>query len=278
MRLKDRIALITGAGSGFGRVASIMLAKEGAKIGVNDVNEKGIDGTLAALKEMGSEGLALRADVTKVDQVKEMFATLVDTWGTVDILVNNAGVALPADWGELATMVNNASLKAIGELMTAGKFQESMKITSSYEDEWWLKMIDVHLNGCFYCTREALKIMEQKRSGKIINVSSICGIKGCAGSPAYSAAKGAIAAFTRSVAQEVIGSNIIVNALAPGFVDTPLLDTTSAEVKAFICAQTPIGRMGTVEEIVSAIVYLATDEANFFVGQVISPNGGMVIG
>jgi 3-oxoacyl-[acyl-carrier protein] reductase len=278
MKLKARIALITGAGSGFGRATAIMMAKEGAKIGVNDIDEKGIEGTMKVLEEMGAEGLALKADVTKVDQVKKMFERLVSTWGTVDILVNNAGFALPAAWSKLVTKVNNASLKTIDELMTTGKCQESMKITSTFEDDWWHKIIDVHLNGTFYCTREALLIMEKKRSGKIINMSSICGTKGCAGSPAYSAAKGAIAAFTRSVAQEVIGSNIIVNALAPGYVDTHLLDSVPSEVKSFICSQTPLGRMGTSDEIASAILYLATDDANFFVGQVLSPNGGMVIG
>jgi NAD(P)-dependent dehydrogenase (short-subunit alcohol dehydrogenase family) len=109
-------------------------------------------------------------------------------------------------------------------------------------------------------------------------MASVLGIKGGPGAPAYSAAKGAIIALTRSVAQEVIGSNIIVNAVAPGWVDTPLLDTMLPECKAFICAQTPAGRMGTVEEIVSTVMYLASDDANFFVGQVLSPNGGIVIG
>jgi 3-oxoacyl-[acyl-carrier protein] reductase len=278
MKLKDRIVLITGAGSGLGRAAAVMMAKEGAKIGVNDIDEKGIAETFAALQGTGAEGLALLADVTKVNQVKEMFEKIVSNWGTIDILVNNAGIAMPSAWGEMVSLVNNASLKGITELMTTGKAQESMKVTSAFEDDWWHRMIDVHVNGTFYCTREALKIMEQKRSGKIINIASILGIKGGPGAPAYSAAKGAIIAFTRSVAQEVIGSNIMVNAVAPGWVDTPLLDTMSAESKAFLCAQTPLGRMGTPEEIANAIVFLATDDANFFVGQVISPNGGIVIG
>jgi 3-oxoacyl-[acyl-carrier protein] reductase len=277
MKLKDRIALITGAGSGFGRTTAVMMAKEGAKIGVNDISEKGIEGTLAALKEIGAEGLALPADVSKVDQVKKMFEKLVATWGTIDILVNNAGFALPSKWPDLVQAVNQRFLQAVGELQTLGKVQESLRITSMYKDEWWHEMIDVHLNGTFYCTREALKIMEEKRSGKIINMSSICGTSGCAGSPSYSAAKGAIAGFTKSVAKEVIASNITVNAVAPGYVDTPLLDNVDENVKLVICAQKPIGRMGFPEEIASAIVYLATDEANFFVGQVISPNGGMVI-
>ncbi len=277
MKLKDRIALITGAGSGFGRTIAIMMAKEGAKIGVNDVSEKGIEGTLAALKEIGAEGLALPADVTKVDQVKGMFEKLVSSWGTIDILVNNAGFSMPSKWPDFNKEVNERYLKAVGELQTLGKVQDSMGLTAMYKDEWWHEMIDVHLNGTFYCTREALKIMEAKRSGKIINMCSIMGISGSPGAPAYSAAKGAIRAFTQSVAKEVIPSNIYVNAVAPGFVDTPLLDNVDPMVKLVICAQTPLGRMGTPEEVASTFVYLATDDANYFVGQIISPNGGMVI-
>ena len=280
MRLKNKVVLITGAGSGVGRATALMMAKEGAKIGVNDITDSSIDGTLAALKEIGAEGLALKADVSKVDQVRKMFERLVSEWGTLDVLVNNAGIAQPpgASGKEMADFVAHASIKAITEVLTTGKMQESMKITSAYEDEWWHKLMDVNVNSTFYCTREALKIMEQKRSGRIVNMSSYLGIKGAAGITAYSAAKGAIVAFTRAVAQEVIGSNIVVNALAPGWVDTPMLDTTPPEAKFFLCGQTPAGRLGTVDEVASAIVYLATDEAGFFVGQVLSPNGGIMTG
>ena len=277
MRLKDKVVLITGAGSGFGREIAVMMAREGAKIGVNDISKSGVDGTLAALKEVESEGLSLLADVTKVNQVQDMFAKLVSVWGTIDILVNNAGIAMPASWDKLVKLVNSSSIKGIGEIMTAGKSQESMKITSAFEDEWWHQTMDVHINGTFYCTREALKIMEEKRNGRIINMSSVLGIKGGPGLPAYSAAKGAIAAFTKSIAQEVIGSNILVNAVAPGWVETPLLDTMCAESKVFICMQTPAGRMGTLAEVANTVVFLATDDSNYFVGQVLSPNGGFVI-
>jgi len=280
MRLKDKVVLITGAGSGLGRATALMMAREGAKIGVNDLTEEGINGTLAVLREAGAEGLALKADVSRPDQVKKMFEQLVSEWGTLDVLVNNAGIATPpGESGKrMVELVSNLSMKAINEVMTTGRMQESMKITSAYEDEWWHKLMDVNVNSTFYCTREALKIMEPKRYGKIINLSSFLGVKGGPGATAYSASKGAVAAFTRAVGQEVIGSNIVVNAVAPGWVDTPMLDTTSPEAKFFICSQTPAGRLGTVEEVASAIVYLATDEAGFFVGQVLSPNGGIMTG
>jgi len=277
MKLKDRIVLITGAGSGLGRTIALQMAREGARIAVNDINAKGIEDTLCALKEAGSEGLGLEADVGNVNQVKGMFEKLKSSWGTLDILVNNAGISAFPSWSDYTEKVNAAYLKVTNEVMTTGKSQESMKITSSFNDEYWHIMLNVHLNGTFYCTREALKIMEEKRGGKIINMASVCGIQGCSGAPSYSAAKGAIIAFTKSVAIEVIGSGIIVNAVAPGYVDTPLLDTLSPEVKAIITARKPIGRMGKPEEIASLVVYLATDDANFIVGQVISPNGGMVL-
>ncbi|MBI5601900.1 MAG: 3-oxoacyl-ACP reductase FabG [Deltaproteobacteria bacterium] len=277
MKLNNRVALVTGAGSGIGRAIAVELAQEGAKIGVNDINEKAIDETLRILQDLGASGIALKADIGNVSEVKGMFKKLKETYGTIDILVNNAGIAMPPSWVVYKERSNNAALKAMGEVMETGKMQESMKITSSFEDEWWLITLNVHLNGTFYCTREALKIMEEKRKGKIINLSSVTALHGEPIVPAYSAAKAGIIGFTKAVAQEVIGSGIIVNALAPGYIDTPLLDGMDDRVKQMIIARTPAGRLGNAKEIASLVAYLATDDANYIVGQVISPNGGMVI-
>ena len=277
MKLKERVALVTGAGSGFGRAIELQMAREGAKIGINDINAEGIEQTLGALRQEGYLGLALQADVGNSDQVKGMFKKLKSTWGTIDILVNNAGFSVKQGWEDLGELVNSRSHKAIDELTATGKQQESLKITSSYKDEWWHATLNVHLNGTFYCTREALRIMEEKNSGKIINMSSICGTNGCSGGPAYSAAKGGINAFTKAVAKEVIGSGIIVNAIAPGYCDTPINEFIDEKSMSFILASTPIGRLGTADEIASLVVYLASDDANFIVGQIISPNGGWAI-
>jgi len=277
MKLKGRVALVTGAGSGFGRTISLQMAREGAKVGVNDVNPEGIEETLGALRDEGYDGLALGADVGNLDQVKGMFKKLKSTWGTIDILVNNAGFSIKHGWEDLGELINSRYHKAIDEMNATGKQQESLKITSSYKDEWWHATLNVHLNGTFYCTREALRIMEEKGIGKIINMSSICGTNGCAGGPAYSAAKGGINAFTKSVAKEVIGSGIIVNAVAPGFCATPINDPFDEKTMSSILASTPVGRLGTADEIASLVVYLASDDANFIVGQIISPNGGWAI-
>ncbi len=277
MKLKDRIALITGAGSGFGREIAIQLAKEGAKIGVNDVNTSAIEETRKALDGVGAESMALSADVGEVDQVKSMFEDIKSAWGTVDILVNNAGIVFKPGWEDYTELHNTAPLKAIGEIMETGKMQESMKIISSFKDEWWHGTLNVVLNGTFYCTREALIIMEQKGSGKIINMASTTGLEGEPNVPAYATAKGGVIAFTKSVAKEVVGSGIIVNAVAPGYCDTPLLSKIDPQLLGALKSKIPLGRLGTSKEIASLVTYLATDDANYLVGQIISPNGGLVI-
>jgi len=246
-------------------------------VAVNDVNPAAVEDTVAAVKALDAEALALTADVGNVEQVRAMFDTLRSTWGTLDILVNNAGIGIPKKWAEYESAYNNGNLKAVQEVMTTGKMQESLKVTSNYRDEWWHETLNVHLNGAFYCTREALKIMEEKRRDKIINMASYCGVSGCAGLAAYSAAKGGIISFSKSVAKEVIGSGITVNVVAPGFCETAILDAIDERLLPVIVAGKPIGRLGASGEIASLVVYLATDEADFIVGQVISPNGGMWI-
>ncbi len=277
MKLKGRVAVVIGAGSGFGKAIALQLGMEGAKVGINDINTNGIEDTLGAMREMGIEGIALKADVSDVDQVKEMFKQVVLRWGTVDLLVNNAGIGIKSDWEDYREIHNKCILKAVGELMETGKVQESMKVTSSFKDEWWHTTLNVNLNGVFYCTREALKIMEKKCSGKIINMASITGVYGEPNVPAYATAKGGVIAFTKSVAKEVIGSGIIVNAVAPGYCDTPLLDSIDEELLNILKTQIPLGRLGTAKEVASLVTYLATDDADFIVGQVIGPNGGMGI-
>lgn len=277
MKLKNKVALITGSGSGFGREIAIQMALEGAKIGVNDVHTEAIEETRKALKGMGAESMALHADVGEVGQVKEMFEKIKSSWGTIDILVNNAGIASKPGWEDYVELHNAAPLKAINEIMETGKVRESMKIVSSFKDEWWHETLNVILNGTFYCTREALKIMEEKGGGKIINMASTTGLSGEPNVPAYAAAKGGVIAFTKSVAREVIGSGIIVNAVAPGYCDTPLLSKIDEQLLGFLKSRIPLGRLGTSKEIASLVTYLATDDASYIVGQVISPNGGLVI-
>lgn len=249
MKLSGKIALVTGASSGIGKAIALYLAEEGADVAVNYYsNLAEAQEVVKEINAMGRKANAFKADVSNSADVKEMFTKVINEFSTLDILVNNAG---------------------IGNLMPA----------VSMRDDIWNQMLGIHLYGTMNCTREALKIMLSKKSGKIINIASICGTTGCLGAAHYSAAKGGIIGYTHAVAREVISQGINVNAVAPGYVETPLLSKggiTEDMLKPLI-AEIPIGRLGKPREIASLVAYLATDDANFTVGQVISPNGGQVI-
>lgn len=268
MKLAKRVALITGAGSGLGREIALTFAREGATIAVNDVNKDNAAKVVQEIEAAGSRGRAYIADVSDSIEVASLFEHLVDELGTVDILVNNAGVALMSD--DVKANFNTA----MQEMLTTGKVTTSVGATRMMSDSQWRRTLSIHLDGTFYCMREALKVMEPKGSGKVINMASIAGTTGLAGSPDYSAAKGGIVALTKSVAREVINRGVYVNAIAPGYVDTPLLDVMDAAMRQAAILQTPIGRLGTPAEIAAVALYLASDDSSYTVGQIISPNGG----
>ena len=249
VKLLGKVALVTGASSGMGRAVALYMAEEGADVAINyHSNLAQAEEAVMEAKRFGRKALAVKADVSSHEQVKEMFAEVTEEFSTLDILVNNAG---------------------IGNLMPA----------VSMKDDAWNTMLGIHLYGTMNCTREALKIMLPKKSGKIINIASICGTTGCLGAAHYSAAKGGIIGYTHAVAREVISQGINVNAVAPGYIDTPLLSKggLTDEMLRLLLAEIPIGRLGKPREIASLVAYLATEDANFIVGQVISPNGGQVI-
>jgi 3-oxoacyl-[acyl-carrier protein] reductase len=249
VKLLGKVALVTGASSGIGRAVALYMAEEGADVAINyHSNLAQAEEAVMEAKRFGRKALAVKADVSSHEQVKEMFAEVTEEFSTLDILVNNAG---------------------IGNLMPA----------VSMKDDAWNTMLGIHLYGTMNCTREALKIMLPKKSGKIINIASICGTTGCLGAAHYSAAKGGIIGYTHAVAREVISQGINVNAVAPGYIDTPLLSKggLTDEMLRLLLAEIPIGRLGKPREIASLVAYLATEDANFIVGQVISPNGGQVI-
>jgi 3-oxoacyl-[acyl-carrier protein] reductase len=249
MKLSGKIALVTGANSGIGKAVSLYLAEEGADIVVNYVvNPAEAQEVVKEVQEFGRRAIAVDADVSSSMAVKNMFEKTITEFSTLDILVNNAGI------GNFASAVD-------------------------MKDDVWNKMLGVHLYGTMNCTREALKIMLKNKSGKIINIASICGITGCLGAAHYSAAKGGIMGYTHAVAREVISQGINVNAIAPGYIETPMLSGAGItdEILKQLLTQIPIGRLGKPREIASLVAYLASDDANFIVGQVISPNGGQVI-
>lgn len=273
-RLDGKVAVVTGGASGIGRSICLNFAKEGATIVCNDI---AVETAQKVLDECGQskQGLAVKADVSKSRQVVSMFERMKKKYGRLDVLVNNAGIGL--DNPVVRARFNRVLEKQQTEIAKEGKVKTSLEATQNLADEEWDRMLGVHLNGTFYCTREALKLMENQGSGKIVNIASICGMTGCAGAPHYSAAKAGIMGFTRSVAREVIVRGVYVNAIAPGYIDTPMTEAVSDAVRRAIALATPAGRFGSPQDIAHLAVYLASEESNFVVGQVVSPNGGYVI-
>jgi 3-oxoacyl-[acyl-carrier protein] reductase len=204
-----------------------------------------------------------------------MFERVASDFGRLDILVNNAGFGFKPGDTETIQRVNEVPLIQQAEIEASGAISTHLDLTVDMSDEDWLHMIAVHLNGTFYCCREALKIMNPQLSGCIINMGSIMGTTGGAGS-SYCAAKAGILGFTRSLAREVASRGIRVNALAPGFIDTELTQPFAA-VRPLIQAQTPMRKFGEVDDIAWPAVFLASSEAGFMTGQVLSPNGGFVM-
>jgi 3-oxoacyl-[acyl-carrier protein] reductase len=268
MKLSGQVALITGAASGIGREIALTFARHGCRIGVNDIDADGAQALVRDIEAAGGEGVALRADVSDSIEVGAMFEQLRDRWSELDILVNNAGIAVLSD-----SVRENMTLAAM-ELAQSGTSQRVIGATDNMTDSHWRRTLSVHLDGTFYCTREALKMMVPRGRGRIINMASVAGLTGLLGSPDYSAAKAGIIGLTKAVAREVVRHGICVNAIAPGFVDTALLNVLDDPMKQMIALQTPQGRLGTVAEVAAVAVYLASEESSFMVGQVLSPNGG----
>ncbi len=273
-RLDGKVALVTGGASGIGRAICLSFAREGASVVCNDLRVENARQVIAECGQQG-HGLALKADVSKSRQVAQMFAKLAKHFSRLDILVNNAGIGL--DDPTARAHFNKVLAKQQAELAKTGKIKTALEATQNMTDEEWRRMLSVHLDGTFYCSREALKIMHQQKSGKIISIASICGMTGCAGAPHYSAAKAGILGFTRALAREAIVSGVQVNAIAPGYIDTPMTDGLNDNVRRAIAMATPAGQFGSPQDIANLAIYLASEESNFVVGQTMSPNGGYVI-
>jgi 3-oxoacyl-[acyl-carrier protein] reductase len=271
MKLEHKVALVTGAGSGIGREIALTFAREGARVAINDIREEEAATVAEEIVALGGRALAVPADVADGRAALKMFTRFLTKWDTLDILVNNAGILF------VAPQVAENMTARTAELLSTGRATTPLEATKTMEDFAWSRTLAVHLDGTFHCTREALKVMETRRSGRIINMASVAGIAGLEGSPDYSAAKAGIIGFTKAVAREVAGLGIRVNAIAPGFIETPLTDSMPEPLRGIVTAQTPAGRWGTVGEIAATALFLASEDADFMVGQVLSPNGGIAM-
>ena len=247
-RLKEKVAVVTGAGSGIGRAIALEFAKEGAKVIVADYVADGGNGTVKMIVDTGGQAEFSQTDVSKADQIQVMIELAVEKFGGLDILVNNAGVALMADM-------------------------------ASTTEEIWQKTIDIDLKGVFLGIKAAVPEMEKRNKGKIINTASIAGLVGFKGIAAYCAAKGGVVNMTRELALELASKKINVNAIAPGVIKTNMTTDILKDEKTAqgMLAQTPIGRLGEPEDIANLAVYLASDESDFMTGQTIAIDGGWTV-
>ena len=255
MKLDGKAVLITGGGSGLGREMALLFASEGAKVGVNDIRPEAAQNVVTEIERAHGQARPFVADVSSSAAVKKMFAEFLAAYGTIDVLINNAGIARTRTNQEQSTIL-------LG--------------TIDLTDDDWDKMLETHLDATFYCTREALKVMLPNKSGRIINQGSIAGTAGLPFASHYCAAKAGIIGFSKSVALEVAKFGVLVNAIAPGFIETPMTELMPPDARVWVNQNTPIGRMGQPRDIAAAALYLASDDSGFMVGQVISPNGGWV--
>ena len=266
-RLQGKTALITGAARGLGAGMARRFADEGARVIVNDLS---IDAARAAAEGLG--GVAVAADVADSASVQAMFAEVRKLVPRLDILVNNAGISGLEGRNDVDQLIAQR-VKLAQEIAGGGPVQSFIDATTQTTDAHWRRMLGVHVDGTFFCCREALKIMNPQMAGSIVNISSVMGTFGKPGNVPYSTAKAAILGLTRALAHEVAPRNIRVNAVAPGWIDTDMTAPLGI-LRLAIAAQTPLRRLGEPDDIAWAAVYLASEEAKFMTGQVISPNGG----
>ncbi len=245
--LKDKVALVTGASQGIGRDTALALSEAGARVAVAARNEE----KLAALVNeiVGSEGgqaFAVKMDVADADQVKAGFKQVLDKFGRLDILVNNAAIT-----------------------------RDGLALRMKQDD--WEAVLRTNLTGAHFCIQQALATMMRARAGRIINIASVVAQMGNAGQANYVAAKAGLIGLTKAIAMEIASRNITVNAVAPGFIKTPMTDVLSDKVKEELNTRIPLGRLGSARDVAAAIVFLASDEAGYITGHVLDVNGGMYL-
>ena len=247
MDLQSNVALVTGASRGIGEVIATRLASEGAKVAVNyHTGADAAASVVKAIRDAGGDAFSIGADVSQEDQVGSMVNQVVDRWDKLDILVNNAGIT-----------------------------RDKILLRMSAQD--WDEVINVNLRGAFLCTHMALRHMVRQRYGRIVNVSSVVGLSGNPGQANYAASKAGLIGFTKAVAREVASRNITVNAVAPGYITTAMVERLSEDIQQAILSRIPMGRFGTPQGVADTVAFLCSEGAGYITGQVIGIDGGLAV-
>jgi len=246
MRLKDKVALVTGGARGIGQAIALTFAREGADIVVADVNLEIAQKTCLEIEGLGRKALALEMDVTNYEKVEEGINKILDKMGKVDILVNNAGIT-----------------------------KDNLLLRMSQAD--WDAVINVNLKGTFNCIKAVSRPMIKQRSGRIISIASIIGLMGNPGQANYAASKAGIIALTKTVAKELASRNINANAVAPGFIQTEMTAKLPEDIKKKMLEAIPLAKLGTLQDVANTCLFLASEESSYITGQVITIDGGMVM-
>jgi 3-oxoacyl-[acyl-carrier protein] reductase len=244
--LAGKVALVTGASRGLGRAIAVKLASMGAKVAINYLsNDTEAAKVVQTIVDQGGEAFPVKANVADNEAVKNMVRQVVDKWGQIDILVNNAGITRD-------------------------------RLLPRMSEKDWDEVIDVNLKGAYLCTKFALRSMMNQTWGRIINVSSLAGLAGNAGQANYSASKGGLIAFTKSIAREVGSRNINANVIAPGFFVTDMTNKLPPETREAMLAQIPLKRYGTPEDLAELAAFLASEASGYITAQVICIDGGVM--
>jgi len=246
MNLKDKVAVVTGGNRGIGKAIALLLAQRGASVAICGTNEATLKETTEEMKRLGGQAIGLKVDVSKAPEVEAFGKAVTDQFGKVDILVNNAGIT-----------------------------KDNLLIRMSEQE--WDDVLDINLKSTFLMTKAFVRSMMKARQGRIINITSIIGVRGNAGQANYAASKAGIIGLTKTTAREFASRNITCNAIAPGFIQTDMTHALGDKAKEELLQQIPLGFLGETVDIANTVLFFASDEARYITGQVICVDGGMVI-
>ncbi|MEW6375250.1 MAG: 3-oxoacyl-[acyl-carrier-protein] reductase [Thermodesulfobacteriota bacterium] len=244
MELMGKVAMVTGAAQGIGKAVALLLARNGADIVVSDINLEKAEETVREIEAIGRKAMAIRADVAKSDDVERMVQTLIEKFGQIDILVNNAGIT-----------------------------RDRLILRMTEED--WDAVLNINLKGTFHCTKAVIRHMSKQKRGKIVNIASVVGEMGNAGQANYAASKAGVIGFTKTIAREFAQRGINVNAIAPGYIETPMTEALPEKAKEELKRMIPMERLGQPEDVAHAVLFLVSEASSYITGQVLNVNGGI---